>query len=196
MVLTLTPSLLQEHSHRLASRIQAAGYQPTLLIGILSGGAEVARLLRNDFPDIPYCEVRISRPSTKQKGQGMTHSLLQRLPISICNLLRTFESRVNEWRSRYQQPVRIGQIELPSVITSQLNADATTRILLVDDAIDTGATVQQALQQLQSRFSHVEVRVAVITVTTAHPVCDADYCLYHNRTLCRFPWSNDYRSPE
>jgi hypothetical protein len=66
-------------------------------------------------------------------------------------------------------------------------------VLLIDDAIDTGATIQQARLQLLEQFPGITLRVAVITVTTPHPICDADFCLYHNRTLCRFPWSNDYR---
>lgn len=193
MVLTLTPTLLEEHCQRLASRIQAAGFEPMLLIGIQQGGAEVARLMRGSFPNSYYCEVRISRPSTKQKGEGWMHHLLQRMPLWLCNLLRIIESRVNKWRSQGKHPVRIGQIALSTDIVQSLTEARNARILLIDDAIDTGATIQQARQQLQSQFPNLDIRVAVITVTTQQPVCEADFCLYHNRTLCRFPWSNDYR---
>lgn len=193
MVRTLTPTLLQEHCQSLASRIQASGFEPMLMIGIKQGGAEVARLMRASFPASHYCEVRISRPSTKQKGEGWMHRLLQKLPLWLCDLLRTVESRVNEWRSEGKQPVRIGQILLPADISHTLADARSARVLLIDDAIDTGATIQQARQQLQAQFPHLDIRVAVITVTTQHPVCEADYYLYHNRTLCRFPWSNDYR---
>lgn len=194
MVLTLTPTLLEEHCQRLASRIQAAGFEPMLLIGIKLGGAEVARLMKSSFPGSHYCEVRISRPSTKQKGQGWMHRLLQNLPLMLCDLLRTLESRFNEWRSQGQQPIRIGQIALPADISLALSEAKSARVLLIDDAIDTGATILQAQQQLQAQFPNLDIRVAVITVTTRKPVCEADFCLYHNRTLCRFPWSNDYRS--
>lgn len=194
MVLTLTPTLLEEHCQRLASRIQAASFEPMLLIGIKQGGAEVARLMKSSFPDSHYCEVRISRPSTKQKGQGWMHRLLQKLPLVLCDLLRTLESRFNEWRSQGQQPIRIGQIVLPADIYRALSEAESARVLLIDDAIDTGATILQAQKQLQAQFPNLDIRVAVITVTTRKPVCEADFYLYHNRTLCRFPWSNDYRS--
>lgn len=194
MVLTLTPTSLQEHCQRLSSRIQASGFKPMLIIGIQHGGAEVARLMRPSFVDSLYCEVRISRPSTKQKGEGLLHRLLQKLPLAICDLLRTIESRVNEWRSRGKQLVRVGQISLPDAICQALSKTPKASILLVDDAIDTGATIQQAIQQLKSSFPEADIRVAVITVTTESSVCEADFCLYHNRTLCRFPWSNDYRN--
>lgn len=189
-VVTFNPTLLAEACHQLSCRVKAGGYTPSLLIGIQHGGAEVARRMRNDFPEAAYCEVRLSRPGTRQKSNGLTHRLLQHLPLWLCNTLRIVESRVNEWRSKGKDPVRIGTIRLPQDITSTLSNPS---ILLIDDAIDTGATIQQARLQLLKQFPDITIRVAVITVTIPHPICDADFCLYHNRTLCRFPWSNDYR---
>ena len=192
-VVTLTPTLLAEACHQLSCRVKAGGFTPSLLIGIQHGGAEVARQMRNDFPEAAYCEVRLSRPGTEQKSNGLAHRLLQHLPLWMCNTLRIVESRVNEWRSKGKDPVRIGTIRLPQDIASNLSNPSNPSILLIDDAIDTGATIQQARLQLLNQFPDITIRVAVITVTIPHPLCDADFCLYHNRTLCRFPWSNDYR---
>ena len=192
-VVTFNPTLLAEACHQLSCRVKAGGFTPSLLIGIQHGGAEVARRMRNDFPEAAYCEVRLSRPDTRQKSQGLAHRLLQHLPLWMCNTLRIVESRVNEWRSKGKDPVRIGTIRLPQDITSTLSNPSYPSILLIDDAIDTGATIQQARLQLLKQFPDITIRVAVITVTIPHPICDADFCLYHNRTLCRFPWSNDYR---
>ncbi len=192
-VVTFNPTLLAEACHQLSCRVKAGGFTPSLLIGIQHGGAEVARRMRNDFPEAAYCEVRLSRPGTEQKSNGLTHRLLQHLPLWMCNTLRIVESRVNEWRSKGKDPVRIGTIRLPQDITSTLSNPSYPSILLIDDAIDTGATIQQARLQLLKQFPDITIRVAVITVTIPHPICDADFCLYHNRTLCRFPWSNDYR---
>lgn len=192
-VVTFTPALLAEACSQLSCRVKAGGYTPSLLIGIQHGGAEVARRMRNDFPEAAYCEVRLSRPGTRQKSQGLAHRLLQHLPLWMCNTLRIVESRVNEWRSKGKDPVRIGTIRLPQDIASNLSNPSNPSILLIDDAIDTGATIQQARLQLLKQFPDITIRVAVITVTIPHPICDADFCLYHNRTLCRFPWSNDYR---
>ena len=192
-VVTFTPALLAEACSQLSHRVKAGGFAPSLLIGIQHGGAEVARRMRNDFPEAAYCEVRLSRPGTRQKSQGLAHRLLQHSPLWICNTLRIVESRVNEWRSKGKDPVRIGTIRLPDDIASTLSSPSNPSILLIDDAIDTGATIQQARLQLLKQFPDITIRVAVITVTIPHPICDADFCLYHNRTLCRFPWSNDYR---
>ena len=195
-VITLTPSLLAKACSQLSHRVKAEGCCPSVLIGIQQGGAEVAKLMKEDFPDAAYCEVRLSRPDTPQKSQGWKHRLLYYMPIWLCNYLRAVESRVNEWQSKGKEPVRLGEIRLPDDIASILNPSVPSNpplVLLIDDAIDTGATIQQARRQLLEQFPNITLRVAVITVTTPHPICDADFCLYHNRTLCRFPWSNDYR---
>ena len=192
-VITLTPSLLAKACSQLSHRVKAEGCCPSVLIGIQQGGAEVAKLMKEDFPDAAYCEVRLSRPDTPQKSQGWKHRLLYYMPIWLCNYLRAVESRVNEWQSKGKEPVRLGEIRLPDDIASILNPSNPPLVLLIDDAIDTGATIQQARRQLLEQFPNITLRVAVITVTTPHPICDADFCLYHNRTLCRFPWSNDYR---
>lgn len=187
MVVTLTPTLLAAACRQLATHVKTSGYEPTHIIGILTGGAEVARLLRHDFPEAHYSEVRFCRPDSGRKQRGLTHRLLQSLPLWLCDALRTIESRVGEWRSHHSMPVRLGDIPLEHPIAPG------SRVLLVDDALDTGATLQKARQQLLAQYPGITVRTAVITVTTARPACDADFCLYHNRTLCRFPWSNDYR---
>lgn len=195
-VVTLTPTLLAQACHHLSSRIQTAGVQPDLLIGILTGGAEVARLMRSDFPQARYCEVRLSRPDTRQKGQGLTHRLLQHMPLWLCDRLRMAESRIREWLSRKVAPQRLGDLSLPSDIDAWLRQATGTSapvVLLIDDAIDTGATISRAREQLQQQYAGLNVQVAVLTVTTAHPACEAQFFLYHNRTLCRFPWSNDYK---
>jgi len=206
-VVTLTPTLLAKACSQLSQRVKAGGFAPLLIIGIQHGGAEVAKLMKEDFADAAYCEVRLSRPDTPQKSQGWKHRLLHHMHIWLCNVLRIVESRVNEWRSKGKEPVRIGEIRLPEDIAALLSNPSNTSlpqrggsgwgspplVLLVDDAIDTGATIHQARKQLLEQFPDIILRVAVITVTTPHPICDADFCLYHNRTLCRFPWSNDYR---
>ena len=214
-VVTFNHTFLAEACHQLSRRVKAGGCSPSVIIGIQHGGAEVARRMLADFPEAAYCEVRLSRPDTRQKSQGLTHRLLQHLPLWLCDTLRIVESRINEWRSKGEEPVRLGEIRLPDDIASTLSEPLFTllnpssplltplnpssplltppSLLLIDDAIDTGATIQQARLQLLEQFPGITLRVAVITVTTPHPICDADFCLYHNRTLCRFPWSNDYR---
>ena len=68
-------------------------------------------------------------------------------------------------------------------------------ILVIDDAIDSGDTLSAIASTLRHRNPEATVCIAVMTETTADPCIRANYALYRNRTLIRFPWSNDYKSP-
>lgn len=193
-VITLTPQLLDSACALLAGRVVSAGFHPDVIIGIRNGGAQVAQRMLPSLPDDAlYCEVCISRPSTAQKKVSFTHRLLQHLPLCVCDLLRILESRVTELRSSQARLVRVGEVSFAPDICQRLQ-QVSCNVLIVDDAIDSGATLLKLQEQLNERYPHLSVRVAVITVTTPHPLCDADFSLYHDRTLCRFPWSNDYRT--
>ena len=192
-VITLTPPLLTSASCQLARRVMDNGFYPRVVIGILNGGAHVARQMMSSFPEgTLHCEVSISRPSTVHKQQSYAHRLLRHIPLWLSDILRIIESRFTEFRSSHSTLDRIGNLTLPAEVEDVLHAGPCP-VLIVDDAIDSGATIQKVRKQLSERFPNLDVKVSVITVTTPHPACDADYYLYHNRTLCRFPWSNDYR---
>ena len=48
-------------------------------------------------------------------------------------------------------------------------------------------------EYLEKHYANIVVKIAVITVTTPNPIVDADYFLFHDRVLVRFPWSNDVK---
>ena len=92
-------------------------------------------------------------------------------------------------------PKREGKVELPADIDILLR-QGEKNVLLVDDAIDTGATLKLIKDTLAERYPLAVIKIAVITVTSNHPLIDADYYLFHDRTLVRFPWSNDVKKKE
>jgi hypoxanthine phosphoribosyltransferase len=64
-------------------------------------------------------------------------------------------------------------------------------VLVVDDAVDSGATLIAVLDAVYKAAGSSKVRSAAITVTTENPMVMPDYYLYHDETLIRFPWSID-----
>jgi hypoxanthine phosphoribosyltransferase len=63
--------------------------------------------------------------------------------------------------------------------------------LVIDDAVDSGATLATALQVLRDVCPPgTEMRSAAITQTLDRPMVRPDYVL-HRGTLCRFPGSFD-----
>ena len=67
------------------------------------------------------------------------------------------------------------------------------RILIVDDAIDSGRTMKRVVDAIRSVAADKKLAIAVITVTKPQPLVRADYKLYDGGVLVRFPWSKDFK---
>ena len=183
-VITYSPSLLQAAADCLSSQILRNGDRPQYIIAIRQGGAEVGKLMKTHFPEAEYEEITLTRSFGIQKS--VVSPILRRLPVWFKDGLRMLEIRLMDLTKRTRVPERFGEVTL------LIAPKAGETLLLIDDAIDTGATIQKAAEEILRAFPGIKIKVAVITVTTDHPLYEADYCLYHNRTLCRFPWSMDY----
>lgn len=171
-----------------------ADYDPDVIIGILNGGGYVGRQIVQVSPkETTYVEVKIQRDGTTKKEKGLIHRILQSLPYGVLNILRILESIVLEYKSKKNNTKRKGTIKLPDNVVSFLSDGENKKVLLVDDAIDSGATLLLIKQYLMSKFENIDVKIAVITITTKQPLVVADYYRYYNRTLIRFPWSNDIK---
>lgn len=103
------------------------------------------------------------------------------------------EMLYEDFKARNSNPKREGEICFSGEVVEFLNSNANSKVLIVDDAIDTGATLKLVKDKILEKYPKTIVRIAVITVTSNRPLIDADYCIYHNRTLVRFPWSNDVK---
>ena len=75
----------------------------------------------------------------------------------------------------------------------ELIADSS-RLLLVDDAVDGGHTLQTAWRRLRE-LTTADIRAAALVVTRDDPVRDPDYALFRG-VLLRFPWSADTRGAD
>lgn len=73
----------------------------------------------------------------------------------------------------------------------EIAGSAPARILVVDDAVDSGATLRTVIATIRSTWPDAEIRSAVLTVTRSRPLILPDYTLYPRGTLLRFPWSLD-----
>ncbi len=86
-------------------------------------------------------------------------------------------------------------VEIPDGLAAVLSQNIQPAILVIDDAIDSGDTLFAIVETLKKTNPNAKVETAVITETTHHPRIRANYTLYQNRTLIRFPWSSDYKNP-
>lgn len=158
---------------------EAASFCPDVIVGIATGGVEVARLI---FTDVPHLSVDAHRPSTKtKKRNGAVMGFVRCLPRPVKDLLRIAESKILSLRRPGSRKVAL---DATSIVPFR-------RVLVVDDAVDSGATARAVIDALNTIPGNRTIALAVLTVTTRHPAVNADFALYRNRTLLRFPWSMD-----
>lgn len=176
-VITLDTATFVDACHALED--MAATFAPDIVVGIAHGGVEVAR---NMFDKLPHVTVDAHRPSTSVKNSHpRLMACIKRLPRWAKNTLRILENRILTSKK-------------PGVPVVSFNPSALAgfrRILVVDDAVDSGSTARTVLDVLGSLPGSPSTALAVITVTTRNPITNADFALYRNGTLIRFPWSMD-----
>ena len=169
-------------------------YEPTLVVGIRTGGLVVAdSMARAASAPLPILPVTCRRATTAAKSRlPLFRAALAMLPRPAVDLLRRFEHRLSATaRAHQRRPQLIDHGEIKVIADWLARRAAQQRILVADDAVDSGVTLGTVLRHLRAVCpSGAEIRTAAITQTMEKPMTRPDYALFH-ATLCRFPWSFD-----
>lgn len=175
-------------------RLVEADYSPTLVVGIRTGGMVVAQsMIRAASTPLPVMELTCRRDLSHVKSRlWPVRLLLSALPQPAADLLRRVEHRLITAPSAHRaRPRQIDRTEVNTIAACVTMLPSPAKILVSDDAVDSGATLATVLQVLRDACPPgTETRSAVITQTLDHPIVRPDYVL-HRGTLCRFPWSFD-----
>ena len=188
-VIRLNGSAFEQSCKDLGKQLQ--GYSIDLIIGIESGGAVVAKSMikQNGLENIAFDSIRIRRKSSSTiKERGIVKKTILYLPEFLIRLLRKMEMYTSEVKAKYKTPEREVNICLGE--HSKDLARNGAKILIVDDALDTGRTMQIAKEYFIELNPSNEVLTAVLTVTHKNPLVKSDFSLY-NRTILQFPWALD-----
>lgn len=169
-------------------------HRPDLLVGIRTGGLVVAEAMARALAEpIPVMPLTCRRAATGVKARiKLLPRLLAALPQPVVDRLRWLEHRLLSTRRRAKvKPQQIDHAEAAAIGAFLALGDVAPRVLVVDDAVDSGVTLATVLDLLrQACPPHTEFRTAVVTVTLAQPLVEPDFLLYRG-VLCRFPWSFD-----
>lgn len=188
-VLTLDNALFSRKCVELRELVAADGFDYDAVVAIASGGVYVARAFMDGNPRNSVCfEVDCRRTGTDVKKRRLS-KLVGALPRWVADLLRIAESRVYEVRRRFS-PSHLKHVELPASLVDYLR-EKPRNLLIIDDAVDSGVTLASVVEAIAGVGVGSQVRTAVITVTTGSPLINADYALFRDSTLVRFPWSLD-----
>jgi uncharacterized protein len=171
-----------------------ASYRPDLLVGIRTGGYVVAEAMACAAPTrIPVLPLTCRRGGTEAKSRFKPLPfILAALPRPAVDGLRWLEHRLLSTRRRTQKKLQhIDHAEAAAIGRHLAHASASPRVLVVDDAVDSGVTLATVLRVLRETSpGDTQFRSAVVTVTLAQPLVEPDFVLYRG-ILCRFPWSFD-----
>jgi hypoxanthine phosphoribosyltransferase len=171
-----------------------ADFRPDLLVGIRTGGLVVAQAMARAAPaQLAVMPLTCRRASTGVKSRFKAlPTILAALPQPAVDILRWLEHRLLTSRRRSNTKVQhIDHAEAAEIGHHLAQHPAAQRVLVVDDAVDSGVTLATVLRILRETCpENTQLRSAVVTVTLAQPLAEPDYLLYRG-VLCRFPWSFD-----
>lgn len=194
-VITISECELPSLAQMLLDRMAANGFIPDAVLGIATGGAVVVDSLPIEV-GVSRFTCSVQRPSTviKQRAR-MGQRVLKRMPYRVTDILRLVEDRLGE---RSNPTVLAPTPNLEQALDVIVEAALKQRlhsIAVIDDAVDSGATLACVIEALKQRLpDEVTVRSGAITQTRnpAKSIVQPDYVIYEN-TLCRFHWSYDYK---
>jgi hypoxanthine phosphoribosyltransferase len=170
-----------------------APFEPSVLVGIATGGVRVAEEVQRHLPGSPpLLTVKLQRPGTGVKQKLQFGIVLSRLPVRVTNGMRWLEVAARE-RTVSRHPAA-RQLAVAEAAFESAGGRALlsprARVLVVDDTVDSGRTMATAVNRLRHIEPLLAIRTAVLTSTFRNPPLCPDYCLW-TRTLLRFPWSLD-----
>lgn len=184
-VITINHTALKKECDDLARKIMLSGFIPDMVLGIKSGGMHVAELLGKHFKNnncvISFCQV--SRKSPK-KNNKLIHRFLTYLPTPLLDFLRIIEAKT---LFKFKTRDKYLSCKLPKAL------DSCKNIIVVDDAVDSGATLHYVIDQIKKINNKCSIKTAVLTVTQKEPKIKPDFFNYSEGVLLRFPWSSDAR---
>jgi len=171
---------LKDLSFDLARKVDQCGVKPQYILYIERAGLFIAHEIASYF-SCPFSGIYAKRTGTRIKSK--LKFLIRYLPGPITHLLRQIELNSNMHKIKKERNVNM-EVELPF---KELN------VLIVDDAVDTGFSLNSVLKYLRTNgYVSDKMKTAVLTTTQKNPISIPDITLFEQITLA-FPWSFDSR---
>lgn len=163
-----------------------------LVLGIKEGGVYLAenvfQVLRNSANQVDLKFIKCQRPSTSVKkknefSKAFIQTIFKISPVIILDLLRNVEHYFLTKKSiEYNREIILDEI---------INFNLYDKIVIVDDAVDSGVTLQKVNDYVQSlAVKTTKVKSLAVVITSNNAIVTPDFYLYKD-VLIRFPWSLD-----
>lgn len=174
---------IKEYSLHLAHKVSNSGWMPDHILYVERAGLFVGYVISRYF-DCSISGIYCGRSGTSLKSK--VKIILRLLPRAVTHLLREIEIKSNIHSIKEERKVYIDSMYPPK----------GKNLLVVDDAIDTGYSIEAVWDHLmQKGYDKDRVKIAVLTTTQPDIKRSADISLY-KETVFAFPWSYDSKEYE
>lgn len=177
-VLTLDMAAFIETCRKLQHIVEDAGYKADVVVAVPRGGC---RVVDSAFESYKKYAVTLIRPENGRLKKRFGR-IVRLLPMQVRDCLRIIEANVLVKRSNHMLDTELIMPEIDEEVKC---------VLIVDDAVDSGATLKAVVDKFKTVFPDKEIKTAAITVTGKKVMYYPDFCVYNNGTLIRTPWSID-----
>jgi len=145
----------EEYSKALAEKIRKSEFKPDLILAIEKSGVHVAEIIAREL-GIPTERITINRPVSKKKKSGRT-------PKAVIEVIKLFQK--------------------PVVVKSEKSSLKGQRVLIIDNSVSSGKTIELAKQILASRgVNTANIQVASLYYLKSRKKTPPNYFLTHRRT--------------
>lgn len=199
-VKTILNNDFNELCFNLANEVISDEYEPDVVIGIKNGGAIIAKeVLKylNITCKPKYYELTVQHNCTKVFEKVHIDKLFKLIPKTILDLIRITQVSFYEFLYNHFNYIRKYYVDENLDKDLQLYLQQGGRkILIIDDAIDSGHTMNNANTYISwfglpmPKHKPNQIKFAVATTTYKDPIIKPHYQLY-DRTIIRFPWAFD-----
>jgi hypoxanthine phosphoribosyltransferase len=168
--------------------------QKMLVVGIAHGGTYIGQAVQEVLQgygyDVRYVDILCQRPGSGIKKNRILKKIIRILPAKITHLIRMGELQMMHFWShsakRNDRTVTVADRPL-----FEACAEKAETIVIVDDSIDTGATMSAVHDYISKLYSGNRI-ILSLTTTTDNPQVHPDFSVY-TQTIVRTPWSLDYK---
>jgi uncharacterized protein len=194
-VVTVSEERLQVLGAALLEVMRDRGFTPEAFVAIANGGVNVVEAMpTHNALAVWSCRLQRSGAARMKRTRFM-RKVMRRLPYALTNLFRVLEDWLQGHKGVTVPPPPASLAEELERISAEIKRRGIHRVVVIDDAADSGATLACVMGYLRDALSEsVDLRSAVITATRGaeRTAISPDFRLF-DLTLLRFPWSLDYK---
>lgn len=157
-------------------------FNPDLIIYVAKAGYLIGKEMSNEF-NVPLVAINAERKGNNLKNYFQP--ILKFIPNKLRYLIIKLELKSNIHKKSSER-----NIYFKSNL-DELNCEKNVNLLIVDDSVDTGHSINAVKKVVQEKFKNANIKIAALNVwDKSEEIIKVDYSLYRN-TIIKAPMSKD-----